>query len=112
MGLKFPLGVKKIKFTSSSTNGHHPETFANVSFFATAVKEPTPNDIIAVENLDQDDKTDGTQYTENILNPEVSVVDPLAQTFRVEKLLKVVSLHLQSRCTSPIKMQRCLSLSN
>ena len=84
VGLKFPLGVKKIKFTSSSTNGHHPETFANVSFFATAVKEPTPNDIIAVENLDQDDKTDGTQYTENILNPEVSVVDPLAQTFRVE----------------------------
>ena len=84
VGLKFPLGVKKIKFTSSSTNGHHPETFANVSFFATTVKEPTPNDIIAVENLDQDDKTDGTQYTENILNPEVSVVDPLAQTFRVE----------------------------
>ncbi len=84
VGLKFPLGVKKIKFTSSSTNGHHPQSFANVSFFATAIKETAPNDIIAVENLSDDEKTDGTQYTENILNPEVSVVDPLAQTFRVE----------------------------
>ena len=32
-----------------------------------------------------EDKVDGTQYTENILNPEISVVDPLAQTFRVGK---------------------------
>ena len=35
VGLKFPLGIKKIKFTSSSTNGMHPETFASVSFFIT-----------------------------------------------------------------------------
>jgi hypothetical protein len=42
VGLKFPLGVKKIKFTSSSTNGHHPQSFANVSFFATAIKETAP----------------------------------------------------------------------
>ena len=27
-----------------------PETFANVTFFATGVKEPAPNDIISVES--------------------------------------------------------------
>ena len=83
-GLRFPVGTKKIKFTSSSTNAAHPETFANVTFFATGVKEPAPNDIISVESVIDEDKVDGTQYTENILNPEISVVDPLAQTFRVE----------------------------
>ena len=36
------------------------------------------------ESLDTSDKVDGTQYTENILNPAISVSDPLAQTFRVE----------------------------
>ena len=83
-GLHFPLGDKKIKFTSSNTNVAKPESFAVVTFRASAIKEPAPNDIICLESLDNIDKVDGTQYTENILNPEVSVSDPLAQTFRIE----------------------------
>ena len=83
-GLRFPLGDKKIKFTSSNTNAADPETFSIVTFKASALKEPAPNDIIALEGLDTSDKVDGTQYTENILNPAISVSDPLAQTFRVE----------------------------
>ena len=83
-GLRFPLGDKKIKFTSSNTNASTAESHAVVTFKAAATSEPTPNDIIALEDVDSADKVDGTQYTENILNPDVSVSDPLAQTFRVE----------------------------
>ena len=54
------------------------------SHFATAIKDTAPNDIISVEEIDSEDHNDGTQYTENVLNPDVSVVDPMAQTFRVE----------------------------
>ena len=110
-GLRFPVGVKKIKFTSSSTNGAHPETFTSVAFYATAIKETAPNDIISVENVLDGDKVDGTQFTENILNPEVSVVDPLAQTFRVESFTGGVfasSLNLyfsQKDATIPISVK-------
>ena len=83
-GLRFPLGDKKITFTSSNTNASTAESHAVVTFKASATSEPAPNDIIALEDVDNSDKVDGTQYTENILNPDVSVSDPLAQTFRVE----------------------------
>ena len=83
-GLRFPLGDKKVRFSSSSTNATNPDTYATVIFKASAIKDSTPNDIIALESLDSSEKVDGTQYTENILNPDVSVSDPLAQTFRVE----------------------------
>jgi hypothetical protein len=83
-GLRFPLGDKKIRFSSSSNNATNPDTYATVIFKASAIKDSAPNDIIALESLDNSEKVDGTQYTENILNPDVSVSDPLAQTFRVE----------------------------
>ena len=83
-GLRFPMGDKKIKFTSSSTNADDAETFATITFRAKAIKDTAPNDIISVEEIDSEDHNDGTQYTENVLNPDVSVVDPMAQTFRVE----------------------------
>ena len=104
-GLRFPLGDKKIKFTSSNTNSASPESHAVITFKASGTNAPTPNDIIALEDVDTADKVDGTQYTENILNPDVSVSDPLAQTFRVESfdggvMVSSIDLYFSTKDTS------------
>ncbi len=83
-GLRFTVGDKKITFTSDKNNGKDAESVATKTFKVSAIKKEAPNDIIATEDVDSEDKTDGIQHTENILNPDVAVADPLAQTFRVE----------------------------
>lgn len=82
--LKFPIGVKTIRFTSSSTDEDKGsvETYAEVKYYATGIIPQNPASIISTKPS-YFKANEGIQYIDSNTDIEVKP-NPLAQTFKVE----------------------------
>jgi hypothetical protein len=82
--LRFPTGVKTIRFTSSSVNANKDEvdTYAEVKYYATGILPENPSSIIS-SRPSYFKANEGIQLADSNTDIEVKP-NPLAQTFKIE----------------------------
>jgi len=82
--LRFPTGVKTIRFTSSSVNANKDEvdTYAEVKYYASGILPENPSSIISTRPS-YFKANEGIQLADSNTDIEVKP-NPLAQTFKIE----------------------------
>ena len=82
--LRFPAGIKTIRFTSSSTNEDKStvETYSEVKYYATGILPENPKSIISTRPS-YFKANEGVQLVDSNTDVEIKP-NPLAQTFKVE----------------------------